>query len=302
MKPLQSVVLVLVLVQVLFGTLPIAIKFALRDLSSPALTLLRVGGAALLFILISRLTLRERIRSKRDYALLAFFSLLGVSMSQLAYIAGVKLTTATAAQTLVAAGPALTLLAAILLHKENGSRAKWVGILFAGSGALILVGVGLADGRALGNVLVLGNVIAYSVYLVISRELLTRYDPLTVITWVFIFGMIALIPFGIAPVIHELPQASGATWAALIWIVLFPTVATYYLNLWALKRVEASLVATFVYLQPLLTALLAIPLLGERPSPRLIPGALLIFAGVTVTIMAGRSLRPKSTLVEVAET
>lgn len=297
---LQSVIVALVAVQVLFGTLPIAIKFALKDLSSPSLALLRVAGASLVFMLMSSAMTRERIRSKRDYALLFLYSLLGVSLSQLMYIEGVALTTATAAQTLVAAGPAITLLAAILLRKENGTRAKWIGIIFAGTGALVLVGVGLADGRALGNFLVLTNVIAYSVYLVISRTLLAKYEPLTVIKWVFIFGMVALLPFGIAPAVRELPKAGVEAWLALIWIVLFPTVATYYLNLWALQHVEASLVATFVYLQPVLTAVLAIPILGERPSPRLIPGALLIFAGVALAILAGRAPRHTRNVLEQA--
>ena len=299
-----KVVVALVLVQVFFATLPIAVKLALRDLSSPALALLRVTGAAALFFVLQRIVSGERIRSARDYALLATYSLFGVIANQLLYITALSLTTATAAQTLVAAGPAMTLLVAILMKQEQATGAKWLGIALAGSGALLLVGVGLAEGSALGNLLALLNVASYSVYLVISRGLLRRYDALTVITWVFVFGVPGMLPWGLVPALREVGGISALTWAALAYIVVLPTVAAYYLNLWASRRVEASLVSTFVYLQPVMTALLAMAFLGERPSPRMIPAVLLIFAGVAVAIRAGRTRRsptPSPEDMEVVE-
>jgi drug/metabolite transporter (DMT)-like permease len=284
-----KVILALVLVQVLFATLPVAVKVALRDLSSPALALLRVTGAAALFLVLQRTIVRERIHSLRDYGLLAVYSLFGVIANQLLYITALTLTTATAAQTLVAAGPAMTLLVAILLRKETATRAKWLGIALAASGALMLVGV--HEGSVAGNLLALCNVASYSIYLVISRGLLKRYNALTVITWVFAFGVLGMLPWGLLPAIRETGGMSGTTWAAMAYIIVGPTVAAYYLNLWASRKVEASLVSTFVYIQPVMTALLAVPLLHERISPMMLPAVALIFAGVWVAIRSGRSRR-----------
>ena len=286
-----KVILALVLVQVLFATLPVVVKVALRDLSSPALALLRVSGAAALFLVLHRVTVHERIRSWRDYGLLALYSLFGVIANQLLYITALTMTTATAAQTLVAAGPAMTLLVAILLGKETATRAKWLGIALAGSGALLLVGVGVHEGSVAGNLLALCNVASYSVYLVISRGLLKRYNALTVITWVFVIGVAGMLPWGLMPALREAGGMGADTWVALAYIVVGPTVAAYYLNLWASRRVEASLVSTFVYLQPAMTALLAVPLLHERISWTMIPAVALIFAGVAVAIRAGRTRR-----------
>jgi drug/metabolite transporter (DMT)-like permease len=75
------------------------------------------------------------------------------------------------------------------------------------------------------------------------------------------------------------------------YIVVLPTVAAYWLNVYALTRVESSVVSVFGYLQPVITALTAIPLLHERVSPRLIPAAVLIFGGVAVTLWEGRRER-----------
>lgn len=279
-------------VQLFFGTLPIAVKVALRELSSPALALARCAGAAVLFVALHATLVREPVRSRRDYGLLAAYAVFGVILNQLLYITALAHTTATAAQTVVAAGPAITLFIAILARKETATPLKWAGIAVAGAGAVLLVGAGgRAGGSAFGNLLAVLNVISYSVYLVISRELLRRYDALTVVTWIFIFGAIGMIPWGIAPLAREIGELHARTWGALVYIILLPTVAAYWLNVFALKRVESSVVSVFGYLQPVITAAVAIPMLHERISPRLVPAAALIFAGVAVTLWAGRRER-----------
>ena len=284
----RKVIVVLIFVQILFSILPVAAKIALRELSSPAIALIRVSTAALLFVLIHELTVRERIGSNGDYFRLAYYSVLGVSMNQLLYITGLTMTTATAAQMLITGGPAITLMVAMLLGKEIATPAKWIGIAMAGAGALVLIGVGAMESRALGNILIVINMIAYSMYLVSARDILHRYHPLTVITWIFIFGAIGLAPFGLMPAINEFAATSTETRLILVFVILGPTVTAYYLNMWALTQVESSVVSTFVYLQPVLTALLAIPVLGERPSLRMVPAAVLIFAGVAVAIRSAR--------------
>lgn len=287
----NATVWVLLLVQVLFATLPISIKFALRELPSLSLASLRVMGAALLFWILQRSLLAERVVGWRDYARLALYASLGVVANQVLYITALTLTTATAAQTLMTVGPAMTLLMAIALGREKGTRRKWLGMLLAGAGALVLVGGDLGSGAGLGNLLVLFNVAAFSLYLVLSRDLLQRYHPLTVITWVFLFAALALLPWGVWRALPQLPGLSTLTWMALAWTIVVPTVGGYYLNQWALRRTEASMVAVYIYLQPVVTAALAVPLLGEVIPPRLIPAALLIFLGVGITTRPNLAVR-----------
>jgi drug/metabolite transporter (DMT)-like permease len=215
-----------------------------------------------------------------------------VIANQLLYITALTRTTATTTQTLVTAGPALTLLVAIVLRRETATGGKWLGIGFAAVGALYLVGAGAGLDETIGNLLVVLNVLAFSIYLVISRDILSRYSPLTVITWVFVFGALGMTPIGWGAMVAEVGRLSLVTWLAVAWIVLIPTVGAYYLNQWALQRVEASVVAVFAYLQPIGTALLAMPLLGERPGWRLIPAAALIFLGVGITAVLGRKPAP----------
>lgn len=281
----------LVTVQLFFATLPIALKMLLRDMSPSSIAMLRVFGAAAVFLVVQRILVRERVNSLRDHGRLAVYALFGVVLNQILYITAVEYTTAAAAQTMMAAGPAITLLVAIMARAEQASPAKWIGIGLAGGGALALVGVGLRTGGAFGNFLALLNITAYSIYLVISRDLVKRYHPLTVITWVFAYGTIGVFPWGIGPSLEEATGAPPHAWVLLAYIVLVPTVGAYYLNLYALRHLDSSVVGIFIYLQPVIAGVLAHLVLEERISPLMLPAALLILAGVCVAAWAGRTAR-----------
>jgi drug/metabolite transporter (DMT)-like permease len=66
--------------------------------------------------------------------------------------------------------------------------------------------------------------------------------------------------------------------------VVFCTVAAYILNAWALKRVDSSLVALFIYLQPLIASTVAVVFQGERLGGETLLAAALIFGGVAMAI------------------
>jgi len=58
------------------------------------------------------------------------------------------------------------------------------------------------------------------------------------------FASFGVLPFGLMEVKEmKLPQISGTVWLWVAYIVVFPTILTYLLNLWALKRVSSNLVA-----------------------------------------------------------
>src|SRR5438128_1656523 len=143
----RRVLIVLAIVQVFFATLPIAGKIILRE----------VGSAALVFILIHALTTKERIQGRGDYFRIFLLSLLGVSLNQLLYLAGLERTTATSAQMLIVLGPAITLSVGMLRGTEQGTRLKWIGIALAASGALALVAAVPATNR-IGNLMIFSTV------------------------------------------------------------------------------------------------------------------------------------------------
>jgi drug/metabolite transporter (DMT)-like permease len=278
--------LALITVQILFGIWPIFGKIVLRSMSSTSLVALRLAGAAVLFaILQRRLTPLLRMPLK-DIVLLTACSLLGIVGNQFLFVKGLSLTTVINVEILSTTIPVYALATSILLGYERGSRKTLIGVLLSAAGVVYLVNplnADLSGQTTLGNVLILTNSFLYALYLVISKSLIERYGALNVVTWIFLVGSLITIPVGIYSLQRENLAAIGAgTWVAVAFIIIFPTVVAYYLNAWALTRVPPSIVAIYIYLQPLIAFGFAPLLLGERWSWRTIVAAVMIFGGVAL--------------------
>jgi drug/metabolite transporter (DMT)-like permease len=277
----------------MFATWPIVGKIALRAVPSVALVAFRVVGAALAFILIGVLRGRVGRIQKRDWPLLVASSLLGVVLNQWLFVKGLSLTTVINATLLGTTIPIFTLLVSIALRTDRASLRRAFGILLSAGGVVYLIGpgsAGFSPATRLGDLLIVTNSLCYGTYIAISKDLMTRYSALTVITWIFIVGTIATVPVGAISFSHvPLAEVSGIVWLAVAYIIVVPTVGAYYLNAWALGRVPPSTVAVYIYLQPLIAFSLAPLLLGEKLSWRTFVAAGLIFAGVLVVTRRGRS-------------
>ena len=132
-----------------------------------------------------------------------------------------------------------------------------------------------------GDLLTMANSMSYSFFLVISKRLMHRVDAMAATALMFVFGTLPIAIFGAtAAASFDFASVSGAAWAWAGFIVIFPTAGAYVLISWTLARAEASLVALFVYMQPLIAATLGIVFQGETLTARTVAGALLIFTGV----------------------
>jgi drug/metabolite transporter (DMT)-like permease len=288
--------LVLILVQALMASLAIAGKIVMREVPPGALILARVGGAATVLAIAHRALKYPPVRDRGALRSLAILGLLGVTVNQSLFLLGLRHTTAINATILVSTVPAFTVLDALLFRREPPSPAKIAGILLAGSAAVYLIGpdrLSFAPGLAIGNALILVAMLAYALYLMLAGRVLEQYPELTVSYYVMLFGAIGVTPYGLYSLRSmSLGAVSPESWALIGYIVLCPTILAYFLNIWALKRASSNLVAVFIYLQPIFTAIAA-PLLleGERVTTRDTIAALGIFIGVALVIWGERAQR-----------
>ena len=276
----------LLVTQIIFATLPIATKLVLPAVEPLGIAFLRVTGAGTLLALVKWMRTTERI-AVRDLPALAGLSLLGVVLNQVLFLEGVQRTTAVHANILITTIPLFTLGVALLLGRERASVAKVGGILVAGAGAAWLVVSsrgGLGDGAsAWGDTLVAINSLCYASYLVLSKDLLRRHEPLTVVTWVFLIGALIIAPLGVPALVRVHTEALTPTvLLVLAYIIVFPSFLTYLLSIWALRRTASSLVAVYVYVQPIVTAYASPLILGERVTARAVIASAIIFVGLAL--------------------
>ncbi|HKP47241.1 MAG TPA: DMT family transporter [Pyrinomonadaceae bacterium] len=283
----------LVVVQIFFGTWPIVGKIALRSISSASLVSFRITGGALIFFLLRRSFGQLRDVPKRVLAWIVLSALLGVVVNQLLFVKGLSYTTVINATLLTTTIPVFTLVISIALGHDRASLRNVLGIALAAAGVIYLVDpfrATISAATTRGNLLLVANSFSYGAYIAVSRNLVKRYGAFNVISWLFAVSAIIILPVAaFAWTKDNLAAVPASAWIAIIYIVLVPTVFVYYLNAWALTKVAPSIVAVYIYLQPLVAFGLAPAILGERLNSRTLLSCILIFAGVAVVTIKSRS-------------
>ena len=268
----------------MFGSAPILGKFALLAFPSFAIVGFRVAGAALAFYTLQKFRGDLRLDKRSHYFHFALFSFFGVIFNQLLFFKGLSLTTATNTSLLAVMIPVFAIIVSVLIGNDKFSWQKIVGIILAAGGVIYLIdptNASFSSATTQGDILIILNSMSYATYVAVSKKLITHYGALKSIAWLFLFASIINVPVGLYFLQSvELADVSFPSWAALAAIVLFPTILAYYWNTWALARVQPSVVAVYIYLQPLIGTFLAIFVLGEDWKPRIFLAMILIFTGV----------------------
>lgn len=286
-----TVHLALILVQVLFAGLAIAGRFVLPEFPAGLLVTVRVIGAAGVLLTWNVLRGGRWITDRRDLAHVTMLGLLGIAANQSLFLFGLRHTTAINATILVTTVPVFTVLGSVLIGREPPSPMKFGGIALAALGTIYLIGpdrISLAPDVALGNLLIVLGMICYAAYFLFSKPLLARHDSITVSAYVMATALLGVLPLGATALRGtDLGAVRPVIWLWVAFIVVGPTIFTYLLNIWALRRASSNLVAVYIYLQPVLTAAVA-PLLldGERLTTRAALAGLAIFAGLALVIVA----------------
>lgn len=282
-----------VYVAILFQTLISAgtYLFAKRVMSEtgPAeLAFLRFMGAGTLFAVLLAGTRRRLIPPREARGRVLLLGLLAFPVNQGLFLAGLSLSTASHAAILYALTPALVLVGARVFLQERITVRQAVGVAIAFVGVTVVLlerGLRQETGPLVGDLLILGAVIAWAAYTILTRPLTRAHGAVTGTGWAMIAGAVMTLPLGPARAEHlaGLADLSPTAWLGVAYLIVMTSVVSYLLWSYALKRLEAAKVAVFTNLQPVATALLSWLVLGERIGPAAAAGGLLVILGVTAS-------------------
>ena len=246
--------------------------------------LLRVIGGLFLFSLAYFFLIKERIETT-DLIRLAICGVFGVAINQLFFFEGLNLTTPINAAIIMTINPLLVILISYLILREIITFKKAAGVFLGLIGASILIlnggGVDFSADHKTGNLFVLINASSYGVYLVLVKPLIIKYHPITVLFYIFLFGLIYVTPFGI-------DELSAIKWGKIpndilleiLFVVIFTTFFAYLLNASGLKRLNPTTVSIYIYLQPILATVFALIWGVDSLNNQKIWAAIIIFVGV----------------------
>ena len=223
-----------------------------------AFIFLRIIGAGILFWVIKSF-LKEQI-DKKDFPRLIVCGLLGVAANQLLFFHGLNLTSPIDASIIITSIPIVVLIFGAFILKEKITKNKLQGLVVGGVGAVLLIWYGnKTEGTSslLGNVLIFLNACSYGLYLVLVKALMKKYNALTIISWVFLFGFFFMLPFGLPDVLQtDFSAFTTHTYAVIAFVVIGTTFLAYLFNIYALKFVSPSVNGSYVYLQPAISFLM----------------------------------------------
>jgi drug/metabolite transporter (DMT)-like permease len=200
------------------------------------------------------------------------------------YNSAVLMTTATEAALFGNNAPLFVGLGTWLIFRRPPRRAYWIGLALAAVGGAIVMSAGMsrhAAGGMTGNLIALVASVFFAAYLLTTEHVREVLDTLTFSTMAIAGSVITLL---IVCVYLDAPLEgfSTSTWAALVGLGLVSQLAAYFALVYALGHLPATVTSVGLLAQVPLTALLAVPLLGEPLQPLQAAGAALVLAGIYI--------------------
>jgi drug/metabolite transporter (DMT)-like permease len=187
----------------------------------------------------------------------------------------------------VALIPVFSALLAWLVLREPFGRLKILGLALATCGAFLVISRGQLSRGLLnipatpGDFLMLLSAPNWALFTVLSKRVLKRMSPALMITYVMAFGWLAIVPLFLgARGWLDVPHLTPAGWGGIVFLGVLCSGAAYTFWYDALEAAGASQVAAFLYIEPIVTVIVAATLIGEQVTWATLMGGAIILLGV----------------------
>ena len=280
----QSAILALVLANMIWGAAPPVFKWALSDIHPYTLAFLRFIVPPLLMLPFMKGHLNV---NKKDYLNVFVAGFLGITVNIAFFFHGLLKAPSINAALIASSAPIFLILYSLVFlnKKERPNRKLVTGSLVGLIGVTVVLGAPLVlDGKiaAVGNLYYLFAMLGSAAAVIIMRKMMKRNSPYAITFWTFITGSIGFVPFFIQEVgkYGFLPNINLHGIVGLTFGIFFSSLIAYFLQTFALKYLTAADVGVFTFIDPVITILVAAPLLGEFPDTTFVVGSVLVILGI----------------------
>lgn len=264
---LMSVRLLLLFCVIVWGWTFVATKLCLAYLDPYELVGLRFGiGLPLLFLVI-RIRRIDVAFSPREYGSLALGALI-IGAHFLIQAVALNYTSATNTGWIIAVTPLSLAGLSFLILKERIEGKEIVGIVLATIGIVVLISKGrfasLGWLASVGDWLILASAHTWALYTIATRNVSRARNPLSVTLLVFMpVTVVCLLYFLIAKDIGAVFSLPAEPLVALLFLGILGTLAQWFWQI-GISKIGATRAGIFLFLEPIATTLLAVPLLKEE--------------------------------------
>lgn len=262
------------------------------DILSPfALFFLRAVGATILFWMCSLFVKQEHI-SRKDMLQIALASFVGLLVPQMTFLVGIRETSSIDTSLMGTLSPIFTMFFAAYFVKEPITWKKIIGVVVSLIGVVILilnslyhVGSGSTKTTFMGLILLFINCFSFALYLGAFRPLITRYNVVNFMKWMFLATLVLSMPFCIKDTLvffsHRSSEVHSLYWE-IVFVVFFATFVAYLLIPIGQKNIRPTLVSMYSYVQPVIAVVMSVCIGLDYLSWTKGLAILMIFLGVAI--------------------
>ncbi|MDH4348984.1 MAG: DMT family transporter, partial [Gemmatimonadota bacterium] len=284
MSRLRSPHVGMLLVVLFWGGNFTASKLAFPTLAPMAFTAIRfLAATALVWVLAGRMERRQPLDPGLIWPLIVL-GLIGNTLYQVFFINGLARTSAINTSLILVSMPTVVTVAAGVMGLETVSGRQRLALALATAGVVAVLGargLELSAGDWQGDAMILASVGCWAAYTLGLRKIAGRISALSVTAWTLLTGMPGLVIAGWPSLMRvEWGAVTGVAWAGLAYSTLLSLVAAYLLWSRGVQRLGAARAALYTCLTPVVATMVAILVLGERPTAAHLAGGALIIGGV----------------------
>jgi len=205
------------------------------------------------------------------------------------FFTGLQTTSAGRAALIVACIPVCISVLSALLYKERFGPIRIVGALTSLVGVSVVIADGsplalISEGVSRGDFMILGCVASWTAYTLGGRSVTKTLSPLTSVTWSCIFGMILLLPAGLASgLTSDIGNIPPVGWFCIFFLGVLATGFAYCWYYEAISTIGASRSGIFINTVPVFAVVMSFFLLGEPIHLSLALGGFMVITGVYLT-------------------
>jgi len=270
-----------------WGASFVATKIALQSISPVTLIWIRFGMGIIVLGAAVGLRRQFSLPQGKDWLYFALLGFLGIAFHQWLQSTGLVTSLATTTGWIVASMPIFIALLGWLALKEKMNWVQALGILLAAFGVLLVITRGQLSVLALsrfdnlGDILILISAPNWAVFTILSRRGLKTYPAALMIFYVMVFGwLFSSVLFLTGREWETIPQLTLDGWLAVGFLGIFCSGLAYIFWYDALKALPVVQVGAFLYVEPVVTVIVAAVILGEKMTAAGLLGGLIIMLGV----------------------
>ena len=270
-----------------WGASFVATKISLQYANPGTVVWLRFTMGIIILGLAVGLNKQFALPQGKDWGYFALLGFLGITFHQWLQSTGLLTAQATTSAWIVATVPVFMALLGLMILHERLAWYQVAGILLAAFGVLLVVAKGdlttLVAGKfgTPGDFLVLISAPNWAVFSALSRSGLKKYSATLMMFYVMSFGWIFIsILFFLTSGIRQIASIPSDGWIAIAFLGVFCSGIAYIFWYDALKALTVAQTGAFLYLEPLITVIVAALLLGEAVLLATLVGGITILLGV----------------------